>query len=123
MHARDDEMLVILDAPASEEAEQRIRTQYRVMQQVSPRVLVIRRPADPAALRALPGVQDVAEGSVPDALVRELSDAEALFVQAWSQRASMGAKRRPGEGLPWDTPGRTPPDPPPHASGEKQGGN
>jgi hypothetical protein len=94
-----------------------------VTQQVSPSVFVIQRPADPEVLRTHPGVHALGAEAVPDTLVQTLTAEESLFVQAWTQRAAMGTKRRPGEGLPWDTPGRTPPDPPPRASGGKQEGN
>jgi hypothetical protein len=120
VNAPDDEVLVILEASSPRAAHERIRSQYRVTQQVSPRVFVIQRPADPATLRALPGVLGVAEGRVPAELLSDLDETETLFAQAWSERASMRSKQRPGEGLPWDAPGFTPPDPPPDASSAKR---
>ncbi len=47
-------------------------------------------------------------GDVPEVVLRELSEAELLFVAAWRQRRR--PKIRPGDGLPWDAPGYQPPD-------------
>ena len=45
-------------------------------------------------------------------VVEELDSGSRLFVDAW-QAHKPAATERPGDGLPWDSPGFTPPDRPP----------
>lgn len=106
------ELLVLLDPDPPAGLRERLRTQFRVTQEGSPRLLVLERPADLAVLRDLPGIRGVFDETVPESALADLDDGESLFVQAWSGRESMQTKRRPGEGLDWDAPGRLPPDAP-----------
>ena len=49
----------------------------------------------------------------PPEVLAELDPNERLFVEGWLTNRSTAKTDRPGEGLPWDAPGMTPPDPPP----------
>lgn len=118
------ELLVLLEPDPPPGLRDRLRSQFRVTQEGSPRLLVVERPSDPAVLRDLPGVRAVVDDAVAADALTGLDDGESLFVQAWLRRDSMRTKRRPGEGLDWDAPGRLPPDPPRDRSGSSsnQGG-
>jgi hypothetical protein len=103
------EFLVLLqDGQGSVE---RLRQSLQVTQVASPRLAVV--VAAEGALEEIEGVAEVAGAgeSLQDEIA--LTDAERLFADAWAQRTGdVSGAERPGEGLPWDAPGFTPPDPP-----------
>ena len=90
------------------------RERYRVTQQVSPRVVIVELAGDSTKeeLQTMKGVDAVLEqgAPIPDDVRRTLTGTEALFVDAYAQRARN--KERPSEGLDWDAKGLLPPDPP-----------
>jgi hypothetical protein len=59
----------------------------------------------------MPGVAQVMTGREDVGTLPALSDAESLFASAWLARMGPEKKRRIGEGLDWDHPPMTPPDP------------
>lgn len=87
---------------------------YRVMQSVSPRVVIVEPSGDTTKekLQTTNGVDAVLERgeSLTGDVRRTLTDTEALFVDAYAQRSR--PKERLGEGLDWDAKGFLPPDPP-----------
>jgi hypothetical protein len=112
----EPELLVVLDDPPAEPCEGGGRPDVlvgvgRVTSVLAPRlVLLAGVPAARAGeVAALPGVRAVCVDGVPPGLRETLSPAENLFVDGWLARG--GPKGRgPGDGLPWDTPGWSPPD-------------
>lgn len=102
------ELLLVLDARRS---SANVLREYRVTQQASPRVMLVEGGDDSAkqALQTLDGVDAVLEpGEAPSTdLRRELTDAELVFVDAYTQRSR--PKKRKGEGLDWDAEGFLPP--------------
>lgn len=106
------ERLVILAASGLPGAFDRLRARHTAAALLPPRLLVLSGgEAELDALRADPAVEAVlAPGDT--ALPASLSPEERLFAEAWLARQGMAGKTRPGEGLPWDAPGRLPPDPP-----------
>lgn len=110
-HTEAQEWLVLLDQHASQAAVAGLREIAEVLYVIPPRLVVVSA-SDDAALQAVPGVLHVLD-SVPESLLRSLQPDEAIAARAFMQRkADRGP--RPGEGLPWDAPGRKPPDYPPH---------
>ena len=90
-----------------------IGQQYRVVSTAPPRLAVVEaEEGQVPALRQAPGVRMVVEGDIPPDLLAELTASERLFAQAWRMQATQAKGERRGEGLPWDAPGFTPPDPP-----------
>ena len=91
---------------------ERLRRSLEVTQVASPRLAVV--VAAEGALEAIDGVAEIAGAgeSLQDEIA--LTDAERLFADAWALRTGDApGGERPGDGLPWDAPGFTPPDPPP----------
>ncbi|HEV7881627.1 hypothetical protein [Bradyrhizobium sp.] len=90
------------------------RGRYRVIQKVSPRVVIVEPLGDATKeeMGTIEGVDVVLEPG--ERLVRDVSgafsDAEMLFIEAYAQRSR--DKRRLGDGLDWDADGFLPPDPP-----------
>lgn len=107
-------VLVLLhEASASQEAA-RLQGTYRVIALLRPRVLVLQ--LDDEALAEIgrdSNLAGVYVRDVPADVIDRLRPDERLFVEAWIQQQASGNKQRPGEGLSWDAPGFTPPDPPP----------
>jgi hypothetical protein len=101
------ELLLILDV---ERVGERL-SRFRVSQKVSPRVVIVAGSAH-EELASVDGVLAVVApgASLADELRASLTPTEALFVDAFRQRAE--PKQRPGDGLPWDAEGFLPPDPP-----------
>ncbi len=88
-----------------------LRGLARVTAILPPRLALVVAPPDGTdALAHLPGVVGVFTHTVPAGLRETLSATENLFVDAWLAR--LAGKHRSGEGLPWDTPDRLPPDAP-----------
>jgi hypothetical protein len=101
------ELLVVLARPAPEwEPPRGVRPVHRGHGHVA---VVAVEGSSEYALASDPAV--VWAGTEPPASVRDsLAADDLLAVEAWLVRAR--PKARPGEGLSWDAPGRTPPDPP-----------
>ena len=90
-----------------------------VVGRVPPRVVVVRaeadtldRVADSARLSIVRRDDGTTETYGDVGVVEELDSGARLFVDAW-QAHKPAATERPGDGLPWDSPGFTPPDRPP----------
>jgi hypothetical protein len=114
MSTRSAEFLVLLDDEG--EGLERLRRSLRVTHVASPRLAVVEGPpgAGPEALRAIDGVAAIASSGESLDVASALTAEETLFADAWSLRTGGDAEtERPGEGLAWDAPGFTPPDPPP----------
>jgi hypothetical protein len=108
------ELLVRVDHDEAADALARLREKFRVMQVVPPRLAVVERLPDTREpeLRDTPGVVAVAGPEVAEDFKQGLSPEEALFVAAWERRMQEPkSDDRPGDGLPWDAPGFSPPDP------------
>ncbi len=107
---RMSEILVILHAIATPEQRKEIARIAPPVQSISERVFLAQGDRPLEQLRDLPGISQVFDGSEGAGRLPALDSAEALFAQAWfSSRGQK--KRRIGEGLDWDTPPMTPPDP------------
>lgn len=104
------EILVVDARPhPSRPLADRLRATATVTAAMPPRLLLV-RPGE-SALPVLDGVRYLtADQPAPPGLEADLSAEERLFVEAWRSRAA--PKQRRGEGLAWDSPGFTPPDPP-----------
>ncbi len=74
------------------------------LQQIGSRVVVIAN-TRAEEVQKIPGVRIVATGPIDPALYKDLSEAEQLFVSAWSSRQGQKKTNRPGDGLDWDAPG------------------
>ncbi len=113
MWGTEPELLVVLEGAGRADGPLAALAEFGpVTSQLPPRLALLAVPASRAAeLGACAGVRGVFVDGVPPALRETLSPAEALFVDGWLARRS--AKDRPAEGLPWDAPGASPPDPPP----------
>lgn len=104
-----EEWLVVLD-PEDAWGLQQARTHARVTQVASPRLVIVEaEPSTVSALAALPGVEGVYEGPVPDEVLDSLAGPDALFVRAWQVRQSQPRDERRGERLNWDAEGFEPP--------------
>jgi len=81
-----------------------------------PRLALVRLPPERAGeVTGQPYVVGVYAAAPPPAVTAALRPAERLFVDAWLLRVEdrdYRKRRRPGDRLPWDTPGYEPPDPP-----------
>jgi hypothetical protein len=78
-----------------------------------PRLVLLDAPPERAAdVARLPGVAGAFAADPPPALRDTFTVAETLFVDAWLARHA-DEPPPPGDGLPWDSPGRLPPDLPP----------
>jgi hypothetical protein len=103
------------DSPSPPDLIDLLRAFGPVVGRLRPRLVLLRAPAERAAeIAQVPGVGG-AYTEDPPAHVREMFDAvELLFVDAWVSRLADAAPPD-GDGLPWDYPGRLPPDPPPRS--------
>lgn len=107
------QLLVILDRARAKEAQAELRRRFTVSDVASPRLLLLRDEGDHAAeVRAVAGVESVIDREIPTRLLESFDEGELLFARAWENRQRSGPKERTGEGLSWDSPGFTPPDPP-----------
>jgi hypothetical protein len=103
------DVLMILSGDATPGLRAEIENRAKIVQEASPRVLVVS--GDPAEIRRLATSPDVTSdeelaGPVGSAAHDRLTPSERLFVDAWiERRASAGQKRRVGEGLSWGAPG------------------
>lgn len=109
------EVLVILRGGPTAESLVQVCAGCRVQQSASARVGVVECPSGGLSeWSARPGVTVVTGGGdLPPGALEGLDDGEALFVTAWmSRNQEAPGKQRRGEGLSWDAPGFSPPDPP-----------
>jgi hypothetical protein len=112
--ASGTELLVVLDDPGhGGDTISALRRTVPVTQSLPPRLALVAIP-DGWAPAAVPGATWY-EDDVPPTVLDSLTDTERMFVAAWQARRA--GKRRPGDGLPWDSPGFQPPDPPTRAPG------
>ena len=105
------EVLVILEASVTEAHRQAVTRAAPPTQSISNRVFTT--DANDSALprlRSMPGVSSIIGGAGQAPNLPQLTDAESLFVEAWLSRRGQ-VKQRRGEGLDWDTPPMSPPDP------------
>lgn len=104
------EHLVILESSVADQARAKVESVAVVTQVLKPRLLLIRADAKAkervARITGVVGVYD----DLPLQTLSDMSPEEHLFINAWAARRQ--PKTRPGEGLPWDTPGFLPPDAP-----------
>jgi hypothetical protein len=109
----DQQVLVILDADQTA-ALQQVLAACRNLQVGSNRVLTLEcPPAEVAKLQAMSGVTVVTADNPLFPMGQSLTAGESLFVDGWLRRIKEAqSKQRPGDALPWDAPGFTPPDPP-----------
>ncbi|MEM7062682.1 MAG: hypothetical protein AAF572_05915 [Cyanobacteria bacterium P01_B01_bin.77] len=106
------EALVILNSSLTTPQEFEVTcSELTVKQSISKRVFIVDADqADVERLCRLPGVVHAVGGELPpDAEVEHLTDAEALFIDAWSVRQQQVKQPRPGEDLPWDAAEFNPP--------------
>jgi hypothetical protein len=99
------EQLLILNVPEDAATRQTIERKARVVQEGSDKLLVVEGSADAIREAAqLPGVT-AADSLAADA-AQSLSPSEQVFLEAWRQRSTFGAKKsRIGEGLSWGAEG------------------
>ena len=93
--------------------------QARIVLEHRPSVIVVELPPNvyPQYVHGISGVQVVifsADGTTLTTLgdplaIDKLSSSEKLFVRGWGAAQISGPKARPGDKLPWDTPGFEPP--------------
>ena len=101
-----DEIIVAVTRPATlSEVEQR----WPIVQSCPPRIAVLRASAeDVQGVNGIVVFDPARLSETESAINPPLSESERLFVDAWM----LGRKAKPsrkGEGLPWDTPGFSPP--------------
>ncbi len=95
-----EEVLVFLpggEAPAAA----RVRLERGAVQSAGGRLFIV----TPALLVDEPGLQTIGSEEDLRAVAEELTEAERLFAQAFLARSQGGEEERPGDGMPWDTPG------------------
>ncbi|MBE9066229.1 hypothetical protein IQ260_06145 [Leptolyngbya cf. ectocarpi LEGE 11479] len=112
MVQQQHEALIILNPSlATPQDLEAARSEFTVKQSISNRVFIVEADqAELERLRQLPEVAYAIGGEVsPDVKVEHLTDAEALFVDAWSARQQQVKPPRPGDGLSWDAAGFAPP--------------
>jgi hypothetical protein len=110
MSGASPELLVVLDSPHAASALAELLELASVTQVLGPRLALVRADAATAAriakIKGVHGVHSGTLGGIPS----DLTQKERAFVSAWEMRQR--PKERPGDGLSWDAPGFTPPDPP-----------
>jgi hypothetical protein len=112
----EPELLVVIDpavaGPVGTAAAAALRRFGPVTGVLPPRLaLVASQPDRAGEIAGLPGVVGVFAGPVPPALRETFTPGEELFVDGWLARVAGKPLPRPGEGEPWDSPDRLPPDP------------
>ncbi len=108
------ETLLILDQERTPELRSAItRHGLRIVQEISPRVVLVEgETANLTATIREPGVLSISSSlssqNEPAGILANLTTAETLFVNAWIQqqtKTNKTKKKRPCDGLDWDTPG------------------
>lgn len=110
----NQEFLIVLKNSEGNAKFLSIGSIYKIRQVVSSRVFTVEcSGAELTALRKMPDLTVVSGGNSLPESVDNLTEGEKLFVAAWmSRQQKQETKQRPGDGLSWDAPGFTPPDPP-----------
>lgn len=104
------QVLLIFDPIQAGEGISRVGWLATVTQVLPPRLAIVEVDPDRlAAVRGIPGVVAMFEGSVPDTMRAQLNTTELLFAEAWAKNREP-KKDRVGEGLSWDAEGFEPPD-------------
>ena len=114
MNSDADERLVILGNDEAEAALLELSRRWPVAHLLSRRVVVVKHlPGhSDTEISMIPGVAAVTSTSVPPEVLSTLDETETLGAAAWTARKTEPKKARRGDGLDWDAPGFTPPDPP-----------
>jgi hypothetical protein len=118
----EPEILVILEATAPGVPPTNIIRSLRafgsVVGRLPPRLVLLAAPGEQAVdVAMVPGVAGAFTEEVPPEILATFSETERLFVDAWMARHAPQPPP-PGDGLPWDSPGRLPPDLPPPPPGD-----
>jgi hypothetical protein len=109
-------LLVFLDENTDVEV---LDGQATVIHSASSRMHIIRTSsATRAQLAVLPGVVCITDTELPPEYAQRLNSQESIFAEAFAVRET--SKERLGDGLPWDSPGFEPPDPPSKISNEPE---
>lgn len=87
---------------------------YKIRQAISPRVFTVESTGSELdTLQKMPDLTVISGDQPLPESIDDLTESEKLFVAAWiSRQRKPEAKQRFGDGLSWDAPGFTPPDPP-----------
>jgi hypothetical protein len=101
------EALVIVEGGDFDTVLSDLRALATVTQVLPPRLALVALPPAGRTTIEVPGTAWY-EVDVPADVLDRLSDQERLFIDAWRSRRT--GKERPGNHLPWDTPGYVPPD-------------
>jgi hypothetical protein len=109
------EHLIILESSLANQALGQLEAVATVTQVLPPRLVLIR--ADSGVRERLIGIAGVmgVYNVTPPGLPSDLTRMERVFISAWEARQR---KSRPGEGLPWDSPGFVAPDAPTDSTSE-----
>lgn len=97
------ELLVVLSDPTEGAM---LVSAYTTLHSISPRMLVIRKPAQLGV--RLDGALLVTDGEVPTEVLAALTPVEQQWALAWNARKR--PKQRAGDGEPWDNTEFYPPD-------------
>ena len=105
------EVLVILEPSITAAAREAVTRAAAPTQSISNRVYTaVVDDSRLARLRSMSGVASIIGSADKTRNLPPLDQAESLFAQAWLSRQGQ-VKQRRGDGLDWDTPPMTPPDP------------
>jgi hypothetical protein len=101
------EALVLIPGDRYPESIEKLRHYVTVTQTLPPTLALIRfPPGHGTTIPDTPGIRFFID-DVPAEVADGLSAQEQYFVRAWQARRA--PKERPGDQLPWDAPGYTPP--------------
>lgn len=101
------EVLALIPRDQYPESIEKLRRAFTVTQILPPTLaLVVLPPGRSQSIPDIPAVTFYLD-NVPAEILDNLTATERTFVQAWLARRA--AKQRPGDQLPWDSPGYTPP--------------
>lgn len=106
MEARQEVLVVVVDADRYQEAIDAWRRSAAVTQLLPPRLALVVPDDDPPYVPGTRWYTDV----VPADVLLSLAPYERIFIAAWRDRRAI--KSRPGDGLPWDAEGFAAPDEP-----------
>ncbi|OYX41524.1 MAG: hypothetical protein B7Z02_15370 [Rhodobacterales bacterium 32-67-9] len=95
-----EEVLVFLPA-GDDKAPVRARVGRAAIQSAGARLFIVA----PAIVTGESDLRPIRNETELGALAEDLSEAEQLFARAFLARSDDTVEERPGEGLPWDSPG------------------
>lgn len=102
--AEPERELLVLMTSGADATEAVAAAHGRISQRLGDRLALAMVPASALdALRSRNDVVNVYDEDVPEVATEDLDEAERIFVNAWRKRRHV--KERPGDGLPWDSPG------------------